>query len=180
MGSPQHKSQPVPVELVRVGYVSGAHGIRGALRVRMDNPDSEVLQSLRELYLAKDQVSTRYDIAGVQRAARGTIKLVLGGINAVEDAENTRGAIVMVAASDLPPPAQSEFYYYQAIGCEVVTSSGFHVGVVEQIFSNGAHDILVVRDGSVERLVPVIDDVVKGIDWTARRVTIEAVPGLLD
>jgi ribosomal 30S subunit maturation factor RimM len=38
----------------------------------------------------------------------------------------------------------------------------------------------VVREGEREVLVPVINDVVKAMDLAARRVTIEAVPGLLD
>jgi ribosomal 30S subunit maturation factor RimM len=38
----------------------------------------------------------------------------------------------------------------------------------------------VVRDGEREFLIPVIEDVVKGMDFTTRRVTIEPIPGLLD
>jgi 16S rRNA processing protein RimM len=146
----------------------------------MDNPASQVLQRGRSLFLSQNQKSTKYEIAEVRRAGNGVIKLVLNAITAVEHAEKLRGAIVMVAESELPPPASAEFYYYQAIGCEVVTIAGVRLGVVEQIFSNGANDVLVVRDRSVEHLLPVIDDVVKGIDWQARRVTIEPLPGLLD
>jgi ribosomal 30S subunit maturation factor RimM len=38
----------------------------------------------------------------------------------------------------------------------------------------------VVRNGEVEVLVPVIENVVKSIDLGARRMVVEAVPGLLD
>jgi ribosomal 30S subunit maturation factor RimM len=38
----------------------------------------------------------------------------------------------------------------------------------------------VVRDGDLEVLVPVIDNVVKSIDLDGRRMVVEAVPGLLD
>ena len=41
-------------------------------------------------------------------------------------------------------------------------------------------DIWVVRDSKREVLVPVIEDVVKAMDFAARRVTIEPIPGLLD
>ena len=37
-----------------------------------------------------------------------------------------------------------------------------------------------VRDSEREVLVPVIEDVVKSMDLAGRRVTIEAIPGLLD
>jgi len=37
-----------------------------------------------------------------------------------------------------------------------------------------------VRDGEREFLIPVIEDVVKAMDFPAGRVTIEPIPGLLD
>ena len=61
-----------------------------------------------------------------------------------------------------------------------VLTDGSRLGTIEEIFSNGAHDVWVVRDGEREFLIPVIEDVVKGMDFTTRRVTIEPIPGLLD
>ena len=59
-------------------------------------------------------------------------------------------------------------------------TDGSRLGAIEEIFSNGANDVWVVRDGEREFLIPVIEDVVKSIDFAARRVTIEPIPGLLD
>jgi len=91
-----------------------------------------------------------------------------------------RAAVVMVAAAALPPTTRREFYYFQALGCEVVTSTGVSLGTIEEVFSTGANDVWVVRDRLAEHLLPVIEDVVKDIDWAGRQVTINAVPGLLD
>lgn len=174
------KSNPAVPELIRVGYVSGAHGLRGALRVKLDNPDSVLLQRVQRLMLAQGGESVEYPVASVQPAGQGTFKLTLDGIDGAAQAAALRGAIVMVAAATLPPAAPGEFYYFQAIGCEIVTTAGLPVGIIEEVFSNGANDVWVVRDRSAEYLVPVIEDIVKAIDWNARRVIIEAVPGLLD
>ena len=76
--------------------------------------------------------------------------------------------------------APGEFYYYEAIGCEVATTDGRRLGVIEEVIATGANDVWVVRDGAVEVLVPVIENVVKSIDLEARRMVVEAVPGLLD
>jgi len=174
------KSNPAVPELIRVGYISGAHGLRGALRVRLDNPDSALLQHVQRLILARGGENVEYPVSSVQSAGQGAFKLTLDGISDVAQAAALRGAIVMVAAAALPPAAPSEFYYFQAIGCEIVTTAGLSMGIIEEVFSNGANDVWVVRDRSAEHLVPVIEDIVKGIDWNARRVIIEAVPGLLD
>ena len=173
------KSNHAVPQLIRVGYVSGTHGLRGALRVRLDNPDSVLLRYVQRLTLDRDGASVEYSVLGAQTAGQGTFKLTLDSVNDVAQAAALRGATVMVVAAALPPAEPSEFYYFQAIGCEIVTTTGLPVGIIEEVFSNGANDIWVVRDRSAEHLVPVIEDIVKSIDWDARRVIIEVVPGLL-
>ncbi len=86
----------------------------------------------------------------------------------------------MVAAASLPPLKEGEFYYFQIAGAEVMLTDGRRLGTIEVIMSTGGHDVWEVRDGEHEVLVPVIADVVKAMDLEARRVTIEAVPGLLN
>jgi 16S rRNA processing protein RimM len=45
----------------------------------------------------------------------------------------------------------------------------------------GANDVYVVRrEGKPDALIPAIPDVILSVDLEARRMTIEAMPGLLD
>jgi 16S rRNA processing protein RimM len=180
-GGAKGDEQPVAAdELVRVGYVSGPHGIRGALRVRLDNPDSILPRYLQRLTLARNGETAEYRVTSAQSAGRGTYKIILEGISGFEDAAAQRGAIAMVPAAALPATGPKEFYYFQAVGCEILTTEGVRIGVIEEVFSNGANEVWVVRDRSAEHLLPVIEDVVKRIDLAARRVIIEVIPGLLD
>jgi 16S rRNA processing protein RimM len=166
--------------LLRLGRIGGAHGLSGALRMRPDNPESEALGTLKQLVLEHRGEQRCYEVRDARRLNRTTFRVVLDGVATPEAADELRGAIVMVPAGDLPRPQTGEFYYHEVIGCEVVTTSGQRIGVVEETFSTGANDVWSVRDGTREVLVPVIEDVVKAIDIVARRVTIESVPGLLD
>jgi 16S rRNA processing protein RimM len=175
-GAEPNRSDP---ELIRVGYVAGAHGVRGAIRVKLENPDSVLLRCIDRLTLAKAGENVEYRVSSVQSAGQGTFKVTLSEVTAGQ-AEALRGAIVMVAAAALPPTTSREFYYFQAVGCEVLTTTGVSVGTIEEVFFTAANDVWVVRDHSAEHLVPVIEDIVKEIDLTGRRVIIEAVPGLLD
>ena len=177
---PAKGGKPGVPGLVRVGSVSGAHGVRGALRVKMDNPESEILKHVESLTLAGRGVNAEHHLISAQPAGRGAVKVTLDGIASASIAAALRGVAVMVAAAELPPVAAGEFYYYQALGCAVVTTAGLTVGVIEEIFSNGANEVWVVRNNSTELLIPVIEDIVKAMDLAARQVTIEALPGLLD
>jgi 16S rRNA processing protein RimM len=161
---------------LRVGYIAGSHGLHGALRVRTDNPDSTTLGALERLLVETAAGRREFKVLSVSALGGGHQRVVLEGVDDADAAQALRGGAVMVAAASLPPLKQGEFYYFQIAGAEVIR----RLGTIEDIMSTAGHDVWVVRDGEREVLVPVIADVVKAMDLEARRVTIEAVPGLLD
>jgi 16S rRNA processing protein RimM len=166
--------------MLRVGRISGAHGLKGAVRFRPDNPDSDILQQVKRVFLERSGESREFRVTGVAPLNATTDRITLEGVADIDTAESLRGAVVMLAAEDVPPAKPGEFYYYEAIGCEVFLSDGSRLGAIEEVFSNGAQDIWIVRDGEREVLIPVIENVVKAMDIPGRRVTIEPIPGLLD
>ena len=166
--------------MLRVGRIAGAHGLKGALRFRPDNPDSDTLQHVARIFLEHDGSSRQFCLTAVTPLNATTRRITLEGIADATAAEALKGAVVMLARADLPPARPGEFYYYEAIGCEAFLTDGSRLGTIEEVFSTGANDVWVVRDGKREVLVPVIEDVVKATDFAARRVTIEPIPGLLD
>jgi 16S rRNA processing protein RimM len=165
---------------LRLGHITGAHGLRGALRMRPENPDSDTLAHVARVFLESNGQSQEYRLLDSRRINRSTTRIALEGLDGPEAADALKGAAVMIALDDLPPARLGEFYYFQIIGCEVHTTDGRRIGTVEEVFSTGANDIWVVRDGPNEVLVPVIEDVVKTMDLEQRVVMIEPVPGLLD
>jgi len=171
---------PTPDGLLRIGYVAGSHGLQGALRVRTEDPGSTTIGTLKRMFIETAAGRREFKVLSASALSAGNHRVMLEGINDAEAAEALSASAVMVAASDLPPLKEGEFYYFQLVGAEVMLTDGRRLGTIEDIMSPGAHDVWVVRDGEREVLVPVISDVVKAMDLAARRVTIEAVPGLLD
>jgi len=167
--------------LIRIGRISRPHGLKGGLRVILDHPESSTLESTHRIFLqSSGGTNCEYSIQAARPLGHRAVWLKLAGIETCEAAEELRSQTVLIEEADLPPASADEFYDYQAIGCEVVTTDGQPLGTVMEIFGTGANDVLVVRSSGREVLVPVIADVIKGMDFDARRITIEAVPGLLD
>ena len=167
-------------DLVRIGRIAGIHGLRGALRCRPDNPDSESFPTLQTITIQTGSQSREYQLLTATPAGRGMLKIELAGIADANTAETLKGGIVMVARTSLPPTQPHEFYHFQAIGCEVFLTDQTRLGTIAEVFSNGAHDVLVVRGKRREILIPVIEDIVKSLDLDSRRVVIESVPGLIE
>lgn len=164
--------------LIVFGRVVGVHGVRGALRVRPENAQSDV-RELERVFAGQREAPLEYRVRSTARAGRGSLKMELEGIDTIEQAQVLRGLELFVAVEDLPPAAENEFYYFQVIGLEVTTTDGQPLGRIDEVFFNGSTDVWVVRDGAGEVLIPVIDDVVRTIDLEQGRVTIKAIPGLL-
>ena len=170
----------LPADLIRLGVITGIHGVRGALRYKPDNPASDSLKGISSIVIETDSGMRRYRVRAIAQAGRGMLKIELEDVADADSAEALKGGIVMVSAADLPPTQSHEFYYFQAIGCEVMLTDGSSIGTVAEMFFNGANDVMVVRQGNREVLIPVIEDVVKSIDVNARRVVVDPIPGLLD
>src|SRR5581483_3063845 len=179
--APGHDSHAAaPADLVRIGRIAGIHGLRGALRFRPDNPQTDSLSHLDSLAIQIGAELRGFRLLDAVPAGHGTIKIHLEGVSDPNAAEALKGGTVMVRREDLPPPGPRQFYYFQALGCEVVLTDGRSIGTVAEMFSNGANDVMVVRDGAREILVPVIEDLLRSLDFDARRIVVEPVPGLLD
>jgi 16S rRNA processing protein RimM len=166
-------------EFVVFGRIAGVHGLQGALRVRVENSEAPDRDQIKRLFVDSGGTLVEYPVRAFARAGGGALKVNLVGVDTIEQAQALRGLTLYMASVDLPDPAENEFYYFQVIGLIVETRDGQVLGRIEEVFFNGANDVWVVKDGRNEVLIPVIDDVVKQIDYEAGRALIDAIPGLL-
>jgi len=63
------------------------------------------------------------------------------------------------------------------VGCKVVLADGTPWGTVAAVDA-GAQDLLVIHDGDVERLLPLVDAFVPAIDVAAGTITVDPPEGL--
>src|SRR5271170_5552765 len=54
-----------PASMLRVGRIAGAHGLKGALRFRPDNPDSDTLEQVKRVFLERDGAAREFRISAM-------------------------------------------------------------------------------------------------------------------
>lgn len=172
-----------PRRRVVLGRIVGAHGLRGALRVRFFGDDAANLSRVPEVELAghpDDPGATRREVVGARPGRAGEVNLRLAGVAVREAAEELRGRLVLADSAHLAKLPEGEHYWYELVGCEVVGRGGERLGRVVEIWETGAHDVLVVEGEAGRRLLlPTVDDFLDEIDVVARRIVVDLIPGLL-
>ena len=157
--------------LILLGHISSAQGIRGEVVIKSHTDDPAGIGSYGAL---TDKTGKKtYDITVVRVAKKGVIARVKG-VGDRTTAETLRGTELYIPRERLPEPEEDELYHADLIGLEAVTPDGDVVGEVVSIQNFGASDLLEVRLSGKSRteFIPMDDHFVPAIDLNAGRVTV--------
>ncbi|GAB4338551.1 MAG: ribosome maturation factor RimM [Desulfobulbaceae bacterium] len=166
-------------ELVLLGKVTKPHGIRGEVKMYPYSGRPENFLQYREVLLGTEQDPQRIPY-GIEKArVQGKqVLLKLEGCETRAQADSLAGMQVWLRKSDLPELNEDEFYLLELEGKRVVTTGGRQLGRVAAVLETAAHDILSIRDGRREYLVPVREGLV--VRLGEDEVVLDVPPGLLD
>jgi 16S rRNA processing protein RimM len=165
--------------LMRIGVVTGAHGMEGALRAAPETNDADYYRDRRELFVDSERGLQHFGVKN-WRGAQGEWVIELEGLVTRGAAEAMRGAELLLDDATLRPLAENEYFQHDLAGCEVVTDTGQVLGRVKAILEIGPQQLLVVRDGKREHLLPMLGSVIEAVDLKARRIRVKPPPGLLE
>jgi len=162
-------------QLIAVGRVARAHGLRGRVLVVPYNGESAGLEKLPAVWLqALTGEPRRVEVLRAERANLGYL-VALRGYDDRDRADELRNQEVLVPRGELPELDDGEFYAADLVGLQVFDGQGLLRGTVEDLESAGPNDLLRLQGGA---LVPM--GLVKEVDVENRRVIIDAPDGLFD
>jgi 16S rRNA processing protein RimM len=167
----------VPADLIQVGYVAGAYGLRGGLRVTPFSTDADALLNVKTWWIDKPALRP-VEVRGAKYHS-GDVTATLVGLGGRDEAEALKGAAVQVSRSDFPQLTDDEYYWTDLIGLDVVNLQGESLGTVADMMHNGAQSILRIAQNAgpdekpAERLVPFVEQFVKTVDLKTRLITVD-------
>jgi 16S rRNA processing protein RimM len=128
--------------LILVGRVAGAFGVKGEVRLTAYTADPMALLQYRDL---KRQDGTPALTLTSGRPAKGGLVARAKEVEVREQAEALRGLQLFVPRESLPPPEEDEFYVADLIGARVETPQGEALGRVKSVQDFGAGDLLEIE-----------------------------------
>lgn len=167
-------------DLLLVGRVARAHGIRGQVIVNPDTdfPDERFVVGQTLQVEQHGRVSERR-ITSVRFHLRRPI-VGFEGIETVNDAEALAGAELKVGPSTRRPLADGTFYHHELVGCEVRDTAGRTIGSVTRVDGPMERSILAVAGPGGEVLVPLVADICVKVEPEAKIITVDPPAGLIE
>ncbi len=179
-------AEPLPDDLLEVGQVLGAWGVRGWIKLAPESGDAAALLRAKTWWLQRSGLPGMPRAHAVRLARRqgAAVVALLDGLSDRDQAEALRGQRVLVRRADFPPAEEGSFYWVDLIGCTVFDPQGNALGIVVGLIDNAAHATLRVQptaadaagtaDGKAaeraERLIPFVDAIVPTVDLAHRRI----------
>lgn len=171
-----------PDDLLIVGKIIAAHGIRGEVKVHSFAESIALYQVGKKIRIGlSDGRTHKKTLISVRPHGRG----LLMGFEAVTDrsqAESLSGGSLFVQRAQLPPLEADTYYWVDLFGLKVVDRSGGVLGVIDDVIPTPGNDVYVVKNSATgdrrEMLIPAIGQVVVSVDLKTKTMVVELPEGL--
>jgi len=169
---------------VRVGRLTKAHGLKGALKIELytDDPDRRFTPGATfDLQVPTSSPWHGKTLELVElRWYNGNPVGFFVGVTDRDAAESLAKAILWVDHDPaLLPDEPDAWYDYQLVGLRALRD-GAEVGTVARVDHLPAQDLLAIATASGEVLVPFVAAIVPSVDIAAGTVTLTPPPGLFE
>jgi 16S rRNA processing protein RimM len=170
---PDNRSLPPHAQdLVLVGRIGAAHGIKGEVRLVSFTEDPKAVADHGPL---SDASGARHFQIAALRSMKGNLFIArFTGVATRDAAEALNNLDLYVPRATLPVAGDEEFYHADLIGLTGVDSAGAEIGRVLNVLNFGGGDILEIApaNGGETLLLPFTKACVPTIDIAQKRLVV--------
>ena len=167
--------------LIPVGKIVKTHGLRGALKIFPYGETLGLQKPGAKLYAGSASDQRRRELTLVHGRSQGRHYVVqFAEFSEIAAAQGAVEEELFVPEDRLPPTSEGEYYHYQLLGLQVVTTTGRELGTLQGIIETGSNDVYVVANAADEILIPALAEVILEVDLQQGQMVIDPPEGLLD
>lgn len=180
---PRPSGQTAKTQL-RVGRLVKAHGLKGAIKLELytDDPEKRFTPG-SSFVLQVPESSPWHGKTLTVREFRWMNSHPVAFFEGVDDRDGAEALIKAILWIDTDPAAEAEeddaWYDHQLVGLDVLRDDTV-VGTVARVEHFPAQDLLIVKAGEREVLVPFVKAIVPEVDIAAGRVIVTPPAGLFE
>ncbi len=164
-------------DLICVGAVAGAFGVRGEVRLKSFCAIPEEIEDYSPL--TSEDGSQSYTLT-LTRPVKNGFAALLSGIETKEQADAVQGLRLFARRDQLPSLPDDEYYHADLMGLEVYDTGGTLLGTVKSVQNHGAADLLEIHGPGLKStvLLPFTLAAVPTVDLAKGRIIADPPEGL--
>jgi 16S rRNA processing protein RimM len=167
-------------EPVLVGIVARPHGLTGEVVVEVHSDAPGRFAPGSEL-IARGPGGAAHGVrVEGSRPLQSRLLVRFEGVTTRDAAEALRDHDLLIPRSRVALLPAGRHYRFELLGLRVRTREGVELGIVEDVFGTGSNDVLVVRGGAGELLLPMLDTVLLEVSLERGECLVAVPPGLQD
>ena len=164
-------------ELICVGAIAGAFGVKGEVRLKSFTSIPEAIADYAPLLTEEGE--KKFDVVITGEIKNG-LSARMSGVVSKEEADKLKGTRLFVPRERLPELLEDEYYHTDLIGLIVQNLEGSNIGRITSVLNHGASDLLEIENKRENRsvLVPFTREIVPKVDIKNSLVVIDPPKGL--
>ena len=166
--------------LLRVGVITSAHGVRGEVKVFPTTDDNSRFKTLKHVLMDTGKEKIPLEIEHV-KFFKNMVILKFKGFDNKNDVEMWRQRDLLITRDQAVELATDENFIADLIGLTAVTDEGVVLGTLTDVLQTGANDVYCVKmENGKELLLPAIKDCILNGDLEKQEMLVHVLDGLLD
>ena len=165
------------MELVKVGYITNTHGIKGDIKIYPLTDYPERFEENIDFYIEDENTKIKINKT---RLYRGLVYAKLEGYNNINEVLKFKDKYIYISETDRLELPEDTYYISDLVGMEVINGEK-SVGKIKEVLFNQANDIYICESlNKKEFMIPAVKEFIKSIDLENKKIYVELIEGMIE
>ena len=163
-----------------LGKIAKKFSFKGEVLIYLDTDEPELYENMESVFVEFNKNLVPFFIENSSLHKNDFLRVRFEDVDSEEEADKLIGLEVYLPLSMLPKLEGNKFYFHEVIGFEIEDKRVGVFGKIISINDSSAQPLFEVVNGSVEILVPMIDQFLVKIDRENKKVIMDLPEGLVE
>ncbi|WP_026712099.1 ribosome maturation factor RimM [Flavobacterium filum] len=167
-------------ECFYLGKIAKKFSYKGEVLIYLDTDEPELYENMESVFVEINKNLVPFFIENSTLHKNDFLRVKFEDIDNEEQADEVLGCELYLPLSFLPKLEGNQFYYHEVIGFEIEDQRLGVVGKIVSVNDSTAQPLFEVINGTVEILIPMIDQFLVKIDRENKKVIMNLPEGLVE
>jgi 16S rRNA processing protein RimM len=163
-----------------LGKIAKKFSFKGEVLVYLDTDEPELYENMESVFVEFNKNLVPFFIENSSLHKNDFLRVQFEDVDTEEEADSILNCDVYLPLSMLPKLEGNKFYFHEVIGFEIEDKRLGVFGKIVSINDSSAQPLFEVVNGTVEILVPMIDQFLVKIDRENKKVVMDLPEGLVE